>query len=270
MTRISQQITLSVQSYYLEKGRSIAVFVSVGEGILLKLPRDDDWTKYDQTVDISHVVSLVDRLNNGMKIPVFGFGFSKFFRGVSCRSHRRVPTHLIHGIGDGHSIDNMIQAMGRATFKGKDILARNMGPGYKVQLLTSQADYETMRKHQLTIRDVCQSHQEGSTFQEALRSATDTFGDYTDLSKKRAGQRKEAPSGERAPKKTRASETGTQDIDENVGTVDGSAWPQDIDEMNVDTIDGSASSHPSSPSSSSSSGKSQDDAMPAVKQSLTT
>lgn len=50
---------------------------------------------------------------------------SMMIRGESFRSDYRVPTHMVHCMTNAQSIDRLVQSTGRATFLGKDFLARN-------------------------------------------------------------------------------------------------------------------------------------------------
>lgn len=50
---------------------------------------------------------------------------SMMIRGESFRSDFRVPTHMVHCMTNAQSIDRLVQSTGRATFLGKDFLARN-------------------------------------------------------------------------------------------------------------------------------------------------
>jgi hypothetical protein len=69
------------------------------------------------------------RPESGLHVPIFVFEFFKMTRGVSCRSDKPVPTHIVAALGSGYSIENMLQALGRATFNGKSTLEKNVHMG---------------------------------------------------------------------------------------------------------------------------------------------
>ena len=72
------------------------------------------------------------------KRPVFVFGYSQLVRGISYRSHRRVPSHFILLYKDGMPLCRLVQAAGRAMGEQASALRAN-GFGC-VKLLTQAAD----------------------------------------------------------------------------------------------------------------------------------
>ena len=84
----------------------------------------------------SSVLESIDR--HYPKRPVFVFGYSQLVRGISYRSHRRVPSHFILLYKDGMPLCRLVQAAGRAMGEQASALRAN-GFGC-VKLLTQAAD----------------------------------------------------------------------------------------------------------------------------------
>jgi len=136
----------------------------------------------------------------GLEVPIFLFGFAKMTRGISCRSDLRVPTHMILSLGIGHSIDKMIQAMGRGTFIGKSTLLQNRPEDPSVKILTTVCDYETMIAHQRFVLHIQKLTESGVTFADALSKAKTKIPkefDFKSLSPRKIGQRKKDDNDER-------------------------------------------------------------------------
>jgi hypothetical protein len=113
-----QQKAERIQEKYAGHGKNVVVITYTGKCISKRLPGGKHWIAYDKGISIGNVIEEVDQ-QQGLHMPIMIFGFTKMRRGVSYRSNQRVPTHLVISLGRGHNAMNVIQAMGRATFKGK-------------------------------------------------------------------------------------------------------------------------------------------------------
>jgi hypothetical protein len=154
----------SVQRYYAEHDtpKQIEVVVNVGKGIFHRKLGDPpgEW-RWWKGVKLSDVLNYLDK--SGLHVPIFVFGFFKMTRGVSCRSDLRVPTHIVARLGPGYSIENMLQAVGRATFNGKSLLEQNVGAGAKVKVLTNESDFKALQLYQTFMTNQQVNCQNGNT-----------------------------------------------------------------------------------------------------------
>ena len=113
-----------VQALYSARGTNIVVVVYVGRGISVRYPDCKSLEWLDKTVKIGEAIEQIDN-DSGLDMPVFVFGFSMMRRGISFRSNNRVPTHLVIALGMAHNAMNTVQAHGRGTYNGRDVLNRN-------------------------------------------------------------------------------------------------------------------------------------------------
>ena len=75
--------------------------------------------------------------------PIFVFGYSQLARGISYRSKKRVPSHMILLYGTSMSICRLVQAAGRSLGEQATPLRAN---GFAhVTLLTLAHDFDTIR-----------------------------------------------------------------------------------------------------------------------------
>lgn len=106
--------------------------------------RDGRWLKKAYASATCYAIEEIDG-KYGLERPVFVFGFSKMQRGMSFRSSKRVPTHILLALGEGYSTEGMFQALGRATLIGKDRLLEN---GFSnVTVLTRHGDWDAARAY---------------------------------------------------------------------------------------------------------------------------
>jgi hypothetical protein len=120
-------------AYYDAEGKNLVAIVIVGSGIATRSSNGSSWVQQDKNLTISDVIkSFDDDERYGLDTPIFLFGFSQMTRGISFRSDRRVPTHIIVSRGGGYSVEDMVQTMGRATFCGKVVLEKNGFEGVTV------------------------------------------------------------------------------------------------------------------------------------------
>lgn len=162
-----------VQEKYLLEGKRIVVVINVGAGPSKKLP-GENWLPYGNSTKIGEIIKIIDE-EQGLEMPVFVFAFSKMKRGISYRSDQRVPTHFVLSLGRGHNAMNVIQAMGRATFNGKNILTQN-GFGH-VTLLSTATDF-TMAQRALNFIDQVQRRvNEGEKLVDVIRGNLQEFKD---------------------------------------------------------------------------------------------
>lgn len=111
--------------------KQVAVFINTGGlGMQVKLSTGEPWIKkevLDDLIDnsdnsedtmLGKVIQFI-HTSVGTEAPIFGFGFHKMFRSNSYRSSDRVPTHITVSLGEFHNLSTVTQALGRATFNGK-------------------------------------------------------------------------------------------------------------------------------------------------------
>jgi len=110
------------------------------------------------------------------KWPIFVFGFAKMRRGISYRSSRLVPTHLVLHMGSGHHIENVVQTTGRGTFNGKTLL-RDNGHSHVTVLMTN-GDWDMVQAHQKYIAEVHKRVKLGTPVLEAMAGAEEALPDY--------------------------------------------------------------------------------------------
>lgn len=161
-----------VQDMYFRKSIGIIVVVITGRGISVKHPIREWKERKDELM--GSVLNSIDK-EYGLHWPIVVFGFSLMTRGISFRSDKRVPTHMVMSLGRGHNAMNMIQTMGRATFNGRSVLKQN---GFTdVKLLTTKNDFITAKKAQPYVDEVIRRFYEGSTFKEAVTGTKEEFKD---------------------------------------------------------------------------------------------
>lgn len=114
----------SIQELYRRQGVDIVVVTFSGRGISVKLP-NEEWE--DEKYRKSLIGTVLNEIDNkyGLEMPIAIFGYTKMCRGISFRSDKRVPTHMLLSLGRGHNISTIVQSLGRATFNGKTILNDN-------------------------------------------------------------------------------------------------------------------------------------------------
>lgn len=141
------------------------------------------------------VSEVLQQLDNecGLDIPFFVFGFSKMRRCISYRSDARVPSHMVLNLGIGQSNENLLQALGRATFNGfETILKKN---GYKcVTVLVPKQDLQMAVRYGNFVHEVSERAKSGKTTAKAiLQDAKEKFEDssnYLRFSNRKTGQMK--------------------------------------------------------------------------------
>ena len=135
-----------LQDLYLAEGTPVVVIIYVGSGVSYRFPGQRDGFRCSKKRKIGDVIKMIDESENfGLDMPVFAFGYSTMKRVISWRSDLRLPTHMVLHLGVGHSVESMIQALGRATFNGKGLLQKN---GHKAPIyLTQRNDADVARKH---------------------------------------------------------------------------------------------------------------------------
>jgi len=130
-----------VQRMQTLKGGKKAVFLQVDgtgiteyppgaqEGHEFKHPKFADKAK----VTISKVLEIVDK-RYGMEIPVVIAGYNMMQRGDSFRSNGRVPTHIACALGQGMSVEKMVQV----SCKSSNSLARGVERKAKLNTLACE------------------------------------------------------------------------------------------------------------------------------------
>jgi hypothetical protein len=54
---------------------------------------------------------------------------------------------MLCGLSEVQAVENLVQMVGRATFNGKEILERNLGPGSKVKMLINYRDWDLAKRY---------------------------------------------------------------------------------------------------------------------------
>lgn len=178
-----------VQDYYRSQGKDVFVIVNVGGGGFYRSPGEKNGKKCSSQRKVSEIIAKVDSVH-GLETPIFIFGYSKMKRCISYRSAARVPTHIVLFMGQGHSIENLVQAVGRATFTGKEILKSN---GHKsVTYLLESQDAAVFEKHVAYVQEIQHRLDRGETLDEAMRGSRQKLPDHTNYLRhtdRKTGQR---------------------------------------------------------------------------------
>ena len=163
-------------AYYLTEGQKFVAVVIVGSGIYTRRDHGSDWVHEDKHKTISEVIQSIDE-RDGLDTPIFVFGFSKMSRGLSFRSDRRVPTHIIVSRGLGYAVDDVCQTLGRGTFNGKVVLEGN---GFQqVTVLATYQDLTSARKYVAMTDHFDYRLRQGDSVWEALAGAQQTIPDWS-------------------------------------------------------------------------------------------
>jgi len=170
----------------------VVVVVNVGDGIYFRRPGFKTGRKVSKERTISEVLAELNK-EFGLGMPVFVFGYWKLCRGLSIRSLRRVPTHFVIFLGNGISIENYTQALGRGTFNGIDSVLKKNGHAH-VTVLTSKDDFNGAKKYIKFLDLLHDRLEQGESPEEAITGAKGKFPDSANFlrhfDKRRIGQRK--------------------------------------------------------------------------------
>jgi hypothetical protein len=93
-------------------------------------------------------------------------------------------------MGQGHSVENLVQAVGRATYIGKDVLKRN-GHDFVTFLMESR-DYTVVIKHISYVQEIQRRLDLGEGLDEAMRGSIEKLPDNTNYirhTNRKTGQR---------------------------------------------------------------------------------
>ena len=100
---------------------------------------------------------LIDRMDTdlrcGLSLSIVVFGYNSMKRSRSFRSKYRVTSSMILCMGKGQSNENLHQAGGRATGKGKDILQKNRKTD-KVLMLCPEDDFKVIQWYNPFVEDM--------------------------------------------------------------------------------------------------------------------
>jgi hypothetical protein len=138
----------------------------------------------------------------GVDSPIFVVGYSRMLRGESFRSSCVapacpggapmcvVPTHMLCGLGERQSFENLVQMMGRATGTFKSSLAAN---GHqRVKLLTTWRDYDAAKAY-LNFQTQLADRLRSMDLQQALGAIGATYAkeaNFIDISRRALGHSK--------------------------------------------------------------------------------
>jgi hypothetical protein len=164
----------SVQQLLSSEGLSVIVIAFTGQdGISVKFPGEEwDKVKWKDRL-IGELLENIDQDPKcGLKIPVFIFGTpKKMGRCISFRSNKRVPSHLILYLGDGHNNSNNRQAIGRLEGYAKSQLLAN---GLECALvLTRKGDFIGAKNHDHYVEHVNKRLKKGDSMHEAVHGTNE-------------------------------------------------------------------------------------------------
>ena len=164
----------AVQEIYKRKGIDVTVITFSGRGISIKTPNKKwDHERWEKSL-IGDALKDIDE-QYSLKMPVIIFAWTKMRRGISFRSADRVPTHMVLSLGRGHSISNVVQTLGRATFNGKHLLIEN---GFdNVTVLMTSNDLTMCKKIQNYVDQVARRIQQGDSFAAAVKGTIEKVPD---------------------------------------------------------------------------------------------
>jgi hypothetical protein len=181
-----------VQEAMLLIEERIVVVIKVGSGVSYRLPgNSQEWVYRGKETLVNEILDEIDDLQEECEIPVFVFGYSLMRRGISYRSSKRVPSHLVLQMGRGYSIESVVQTIGRGTFIGREILKRN---GFEhVTLLTTSGDWEMVRDYPHYVEEVLRRiSEDNEPIREAMHGAVHkipAFANYLQYTSRKTGQR---------------------------------------------------------------------------------
>ncbi len=167
----------AVQEHYAKQNKMLMVVTFAGAGPWMKPPYEP-WNKRKEKSSIGDIIKYIDREYN-LQMPIFIFGYTKMCRGISFRSDKRVPTHMLMSLGTGHNCSTVIQTLGRATFNGLSVLQKN---GFDhVKCLTKEDDYTLSVHHPKYIKGVIERVRKGDSLAEAVACADKKFPSFADI-----------------------------------------------------------------------------------------
>lgn len=165
---------------------NVLIVAIYGGGISYKTDIGEAWVQAEKGVRISDILEMLDN-KHGLERPVFVFGFSKMQRGMSFRSSKRVPSHILLALGDGYSTEGMIQALGRATFNGKHVLLEN---GFEnVTCLTRDRHWDAARAYQHFLVEIAKKVK-AKQLDGAFEEVYDWKSDFLHGNKRKCGKNK--------------------------------------------------------------------------------
>jgi len=180
-----------LQELYRHKGKDIIVIVYTGRGVSYRLPGQRTGFSCARKRKIGDVMEKIDAsANYGLDMPIFVFGYSKMRRVISYRSSLRVPTHIVMYLGMGHSVENFIQALGRATFNGKSVLEQN-GHSHVTYLMPGH-DANIAPAYDSFVKEIHRRCMNGDSLNQAMSGANGKLPDKTNylrLTNRKTGQR---------------------------------------------------------------------------------
>jgi hypothetical protein len=185
---------ICIQNVFRATGNDFVAVVATGTGVYFRFPGCDDARFIRGSLKtMSEIIEAIDK-SAGLETPIIIFGYSRMRRSVSFRSSNRVPTHMILSRGGGYSLEDYIQALGRATFNGLSILIQNGHSG--VTILTDKNDFLAAKKYYSFVQaiNVMLRENRGMTLVRALRVATKKLPDEANFfrhTNRKVGRRKD-------------------------------------------------------------------------------
>ncbi|CAB9502596.1 expressed unknown protein [Seminavis robusta] len=182
------------QNFFRAEGTDFVAVAATGRGVYFRFPgcRKGRFIR-KKLKTVSEIISQMDKAVR-LDTPIIIFGYSRMCRCVSFRSSTRVPTHMILSRGPGYSLEDYIQAIGRATFNGLSVLEQN-GHSH-VTVLTNENDFLAAKKYYSFVQaiNVYLSRNPGVPLQKVLRCATKKLPDEANCfrhTNRKIGRRKD-------------------------------------------------------------------------------
>jgi hypothetical protein len=171
--------------------KNVLIIVNTGHGICVRRPGYAKGRKVHKLRTLSEVLEQLDK-DFANDVPFFLFGYHKMRRGLSCRSRRRVPTHMVLHLGKGHSMDNYVQSLGRGTFNGLHTVLKDNGFDH-VTVLTTEADLNMARAYIKFLDLLHDKLVGGASVEDAINGLAGKFpasANFLQHTKRKLGQRK--------------------------------------------------------------------------------
>lgn len=153
-------------------------------------PSRNGWKDVEANKSMPDALEMLD--HKFPQVPIAVFGYSRMIRSETFRSSTRIPTHTLVSLGMGQSLDKLVQAVGRASFRGAHMLTES---GWDhVTILTTAPDFDNMNAYQAWQMEVHKKMEEQNlTLEQCLQpeqiyNFASNFGDCRrDVGNRKAG-----------------------------------------------------------------------------------
>ena len=236
-----------IQDYFFSfTGKKVIVIVVHREKVFYRLPGHK--YGFECMMPLGTLIDAIDKNKKyGLKMPIIVCGYYAMKRSRSFRSSERVPTSMIMCLGKGQSNENCRQAIGRASFNGRNILQRNRKTS-KIKILCPREDFEMIKKHDRLVVEIIKLYKDhgmsswkdissellGSSKNYYLHSCTRRTGNYIPGQAKKGKKRNRKIS---FPKRVVASPDNRGNEDLKLNRIDNSSASTISHEVSTDTND---------------------------------